>query len=210
MKKLIALLLLVCLLPLCALAEMDEEGNIVVELDGAKFFFTPISDGYCLTRESSASVFSQAGLSQREILPLMVESDMYAFMFDTTQTYEVHVYAYPTKAEDYNVLTEYGETVECEYYRSHLAEYGYDVAAVEMYHVPGGHKFVWTNAAYTYEDGFVEHMSEYMTCHGGYMVSIVLFPFEGEITEEHLAIGDAIAESLWIMEDAISLDMTGV
>ena len=31
MKKLIALLLLVCLLPLCALSEMDEDGDVEIE-----------------------------------------------------------------------------------------------------------------------------------------------------------------------------------
>lgn len=209
MKKLIALLLLMCLLPLCGLAEMDDEGNLVVELDGARFFFTPI-EGHCLTRESSASAFNNLGLSQRELLPWMEANDVYVMMFDTALTCEVYVYAYPTEAEDYKDLTDYGETVECEYYRSYLSEYGYDVAAVEMYCVPGGHKFVWTDAAYTTEDGSVRHMSEYFTVHGGYCVTIAVFPAEGEVTEEQLALGDGIADSMWIMEDAVVLDITGL
>lgn len=209
MKKLIALLLLMCLLPLCGLAEMDESGNVVVKLEGVQFFFIPI-EGACLTRESSASAFNKLGLSQRELLPWMEANDVYVMMFDTALTCEVYVYAYPTEAEDYKDLTDYGETVECEYYRSYLSEYGYDVAAVEMYCVPGGHKFVWTDAAYTTEDGSVRHMSEYFTVHGGYCVTIAVFPAEGEVTEEQLALGDGIADSMWIMEDAVVLDITGL
>ena len=66
MKKFVAVLLLLCLLPLCGLAEMDEDGDVVVTLEGAEFFFTPIV-GYCITQESSASVFTRAGFSQREL-----------------------------------------------------------------------------------------------------------------------------------------------
>ena len=209
MRRWIALGLMLCLIPLGTLAEMDESGNVVVKLEGVQFFFTPI-EGECLTRESSASAFGRLGLSQRELLPWMEANDVYVMMFDTALTCEVYVYAYPTEAEDYKDLTDYGETVECEYYRSYLSEYGYDVAAVEMYCVPGGHKFVWTDAAYTTEDGSVRHMSEYFTVHGGYCVTIAVFPAEGEVTEEQLALGDGIADSMWIMEDAIVLDITGL
>lgn len=209
MRRWIALGLMLCLIPLGTLAEMDESGNVVVKLEGVQFFFTPI-EGECLTRESSASAFGRLGLSQRELLPWMEANDVYVMMFDTALTCEVYVYAYPTEAEDYKDLTDYGETVECEYYRSYLSEYGYDVAAVEMYCVPGGHKFVWTDAAYTTEDGSVRHMSEYFTVHGGYCVTIAVFPAEGEVTEEQLALGDGIADSMWIMEDAVVLDITGL
>lgn len=209
MRRWIALGLMLCLLPLGTLAEMDESGNVVVKLEGVQFFFTPI-EGECLTRESSASAFNKLGLSQRELLLWMEANDVYVMMFDTALTCEVYVHAYPTEAEDYKDLTDYGETVECEYYRSYLSEYGYDVAAVEMYCVPGGHKFVWTDAAYTTEDGSVRHMSEYFTVHGGYCVTIAVFPAEGEVTEEQLALGDGIADSMWIMEDAVVLDITGL
>lgn len=71
MKKLAALLLILCLMPLFALAEMDEDGDIVVSLDGAEFFFTPLEGCDGVSRESSASVFNRLGLSPRELLPMM-------------------------------------------------------------------------------------------------------------------------------------------
>lgn len=208
MKKLLALLMLLCLLPLCVAAETNSDGNLVVRLDGVEFFFTPI-EGYCFTRTSSASEFGRLGLSQREVLRWMEYGSYHVLMFDKALSCQVAIYASPTDAPDYDDMTEYGEESECAYYASLLADYGYEVAAVEMYVVPGGHKFVWTNASQTLEDGTVQHMSEYMTCKGGVDIRIIVLPMEGEVTDELLAMGDAIAESMWITADRYSLDATG-
>lgn len=198
MKKLIAILLLVCLLPLCALAEMDEDGDVVVTLDGAEFFFTPIEGGYLVTRESSASAFNRLGLSQRETIPLMEQQSLYALLFDAEFTCEVHVYAFPTELADYIDMSDYGMTAQCSYYETFMADQGYTVDAVEEYLVPEGHRFVRTMMHFTDETGADFHMLEYHTCHGGVQVTIGLVPYAGEITPECLALGEAIADSLWI------------
>ena len=197
MKKLLALLLAL-LLPLTALAEMDEDGDIVVTLEGAEFFFTPIEGGFCVTRESSASVFNLLGLSQREVVPYMEEYGVYAMLYDAEATTEVQVCAEPTVDTDFDEMTEFGEVTMCESFRTYYSDMGYEVASVEMYYAADGHRFVRTIAAYTYEDGYVEHMVEYLTCQAGYSVSIILFPYEGAPTAAQIALGDAIADSLWI------------
>lgn len=198
MKKLIALLLLICLLPLSALAEMDEDGDVVVTLDGAEFFFTPIEDGYCVTRESSASVFNRIGLSQREVLPYMEEYDVYAILYDAGLSTEVQISAVQTVETDFDDMNEYGETLMCESFLNYYTDMGYSVDAVEMYYAADGHKFVRTITSYTYEDGYVEYVIEYLTCQAGVSVTIMVFPYEGAPTQEHFAIGDAIADSMWI------------
>jgi len=198
MKKLIAILLLVCLMPLCALAEMDADGDVVVTLPGMEFFFTPIRDGYLLTRESSASVFNRLGMSQREMLPFMEEYGVYALMYDADLTCEVQIVAYETVETDFDELTEYGENMLCRDMAAYYADEGYDVQDVSMYYAADGHKFVRSTVSYTYEDGYVEPMVEYLTCQAGYTVQIVLFPYEGETTAAHIALADAVADSMWI------------
>lgn len=198
MKKLAAMLLALCLLPLCALAEMGEDGDVTVTLPGMEFFFTPIEGGYLLTRESSASVFNRLGLSQREMLPWMEEYDLYAVMYDAELTCEVQIAAYESTETDYDELTEYGEKLLCGDWAGFYAEYGYDVQDASMYYAADGHKFVRTLVSYTYEDGYVEHQLEYVTSQAGYTVQIVLFPYEGAPTEAHTAMAERIADSMWI------------
>ena len=197
MKKIIALLL-VCLLPLCALSEMDEDGDVVVTLDGAEFFFTPIEDGHLLTRESSASAFNRLGMSQRETIPMMERQSMYALLFDADFTCEVHVYAFPTELADYLDMSDYGMTAQCSYYETFLTDQGYTVGVAEEYFAPEGHRFIRTMMHFTDETGSEFHMLEYHTCHGGVQVTIGLVPYAGEIIPECLALGDMIADSLWI------------
>lgn len=199
MKKLIAILLLVCLLPLSALAELDEDGDVVVTLDGMEFFFTPIEGGHLLTRESSASAFNRLGMSQRETIPLMEEQSMYALMFDEAFTCEAHVYAFPTEMADFIDMNDYGMTAQCAYYETFMTDYGYTVDEVVEYLVPEGQRFLRTMMHFTDENGSEFHMLEYHTCHGGLQVTIALVPYAGEVTPECLTLGEAIADSLWIM-----------
>lgn len=198
MKKLITILLILSLVPLFALAELDEDGDVVVTLDGAEFFFTPIEGGHLLTRESSASVFNRLGMSQRETLPFMEEYDVYALMYDADLTCEVQIVAYETVETDYDELTEAGEAIVCADFEYFYTDQGYTVDEIDIYYAPEGHKFVRTIASYLYEDGVVEYVAEYLTCQAGYSVSVVLFPYEGAPTEAHIALADAIADSLWI------------
>lgn len=198
MKKLIALLLLMCLLPLCAPAELDEDGDVVVSLPGAEFFFTPIEGGYLITRESSASAFNRLGLSQREMVPYMEEWDIHALMYDAEVTCEVDIVAYESVETDLDEMTEHGEVLLCAEQERALADQGYDVIMVDVYNAPEGHKFIRSVMEYTYEDGYVDYIVEYLTVKAGYTVMIVLYTFDGPATEEHMALGEMIADSLWI------------
>lgn len=201
MKKWLALLLAMVLLPLSALAEMDEEGDIVVTLPGAEFFFTPAEDCLWVTRESSASQFNRIGLSQREMLPFMEDYNIYAMMFfgdAQSGTVEVQVIASETVETDFDELNEYGEELMCEGYRTLYTDYGYDVASVEVYWAPEGHRFIRSDVSYIGETGLTEYMTEYVTCQAGYTVSIILYPYEGELTEEQRLAGELLADSLWI------------
>lgn len=209
MKRFIALMLTLCLLPLFALAEMNEAGEIVVELSGATFTFMPPEGLICLTRESSASVFNRIGLSQRDTLPAMEAGGIYALLYDADIQTEIQIIAYPTAQEDFADLTDYGEELLRASTENFYAECGYDVQFCEVYSVIGGHRFICISMSAPLSDGTSDHMAEYMTCHGGYCVTITLYTYETAPTEEQLALGDALADSLWIRADAVVLDMTG-
>ena len=198
MKKLIALLLLICLLPLAALAEMDEDGDIVVTLPGMEFFFTPMEDGHILTRESSASVFNRLGLSQREMVPYMEEWNIHTLMYDAEVTCEVDIIAYESVETDLDEITEHGEVMLCADQERVLTEQGYDVISVDVYNALDGHKFIRSVMEYVYEDGYVDYIVEYLTVKAGYTVMIVMYTFDSPATEDHIALSEAIADSMWI------------
>ena len=200
MKKLLAALLMLCLLSMNALAEMDEDGDIVVTLPGMEFFFTPM-EGYCLTRESSASLFNQLGMSQRTVIPWMEEYDVYALLYDEALTMEVQIAAYETIETDFDEMTSHGEEIMCADLSYGYTDQGYEVEAAEIYNAVDGHKFVRIIASLEDENG-IGYLVEYLTCQAGYTVSIILFPYDGHPTEKQLAQGDAIADSMWITEKA--------
>ncbi len=197
MKKLLALLL-AFLLPLTALAETNEDGDMVIALPGADVFFTPI-DGVCLTRESSASEFNRAGLSQRELIPYMEQSDTYALIFDAAQTTEIQLMIWPAEDEDYDDLTEFGEALlVAEYRNAYLAD-GCDVSLAEIYHAYGGHTFL--RMAFSFDDGMggTIHTAQYMTCQDGYALMILIYPYVGqEMGQTQLDVGAELADSLWV------------
>lgn len=199
MKKLLALLLVLCLLPVYTLAEMNEDGDIVVTLPGAEFFFTPM-EGYCLTRESSASVFNRLGLSQREMLPYMEQMGVYAIMYDAEFTCELNVAAYETVETDFDELTEYGAEMLLADFEYSYRDQAYDVTSVELYQAPEGHKFIRSIASFGNGDGQPMHMAEYMTNQAGYTVQIVLFALNGPVTDAHMTLAESVADSLWVIE----------
>ena len=199
MKKLIALLMLLCLLPLSALAEMDEDGDVVVTLDGAEFFFTPIEGGHLMTRESSASVFNKLGLSQREMLPSMEADGVYAILFDLALRAEIQIIASPTDARDYDEMTADEVAQACEELRSRYESWDWQIETAEMYRAPDGHQYIKFIYYYTYEDGTVEYSVEYHTCQAGYSLMILVYPFGADApTMKQIAQGEAIANSLRI------------
>lgn len=208
MKKLLALLL-AFLLPLSAMAEWNDENNIVVQLHGVSFFFTPI-EGLCVTRMTSPMMLRRNGIDADGMQAWMQENDVYAIMTDVEESCQFVIQASPAweDATDLDDLTEYGEMAECEYLASDMEAYGYQVAEIEMYTVPGGHKFIWALATYTLEDGSEQQYAQYLTRRGGYNIIIEVPPLDGVLTQEQLALGDSLADSMWIMKDAVSLDAT--
>ena len=197
MKKLAALLMILCLFPLCVLAEMDEDGDVVVTLEGAEFFFTPIV-GHCITRESSASVFTRAGFSQRELLPWMEQNSVCALMIDETGEVQIQVVAYESAESDFDDMNTFGETLMCENLTYSYTDQGYDVHSAEIYLAPEGHKFVRVAASYMEADGRAVHMVDYFTCQAGYGVSVCMFHDGGEATEAQLLMCEEVVDSLWI------------
>ena len=203
MKKLIALLLFVCLLPLCALAEMDEDGNVVVALDGAEVSFASLEGVYLLTRDSSASEFNRLGLSQREIVPSMEKEDLYALFFDMELEVEIQICIKPTADSDYDDLTAEQLAQACEEIRSMYTSWGWQVETAEPYLAPGGHQYVKSVYSYTFEDGSTTCSAEYYTRQAGYALGILIYPFGDEVTAAQLAQGAAIADSLRMKEVAL-------
>lgn len=199
MKRLLAILLTLCLfLPCAALAELDEDGDVVVTLEGVEFFFTPPEGAYMLSLESSASEFTALGLSQREIVPWMEEYDLVVVFFDENFGWELHVQAYPCEYGDFDDLTEYGLESEVNDLNYLYRDQGYEVISGEGYRAPEGHQFVRVQALYTFEDGMLEPQVEYYTIKDNYAVSIYLMAYTEQLTDEQLAIAQAVADSLWI------------
>ena len=128
MKKLLMLLLAAMLLLVCARAEM---ADVVITLPGQQVAFTPLEGGVCLTRESSASAFNKAGLSQREVLPYMEEYDLYAMLFDAEYTLEMQLCLYEGGVADYTGLDAFAVSALCDEYESWYAGYGYEVRSID-------------------------------------------------------------------------------
>lgn len=196
MKKLIAILLLVCLLPLCAGAEMDENGGVTVALDGVEVFFMPAEGSICLTRESSASVFNRLGLSQRVEVPWMEQNNIYALMYNLQTETEIQVMISRSLTADFDNLSPEEQLELCAGIESYYTDLGYVVEAVEMYHAQEGHSYVLSSLAFMMEDGSQGHLVEYYTCHAGYEVLVEVYPFEGAPTAAQMALGAALADSL--------------
>ncbi len=197
MKKLIALLLFICLLPLCALSEMDEDGDVVVTLDGMELFFTPI-EGHCITRKSVPAKFMLAGLDRQKTLALMEAQEVYALLFDAADTCEIQVIAYESVKTDFDEMTDHG----AELMRSDVVyvyeDQGYDVSWAEIYRAPEGHTFVRMLISWTEEDGTEEYTLTYITCQAGYTVGLNLYTYESMVTDSHLEAAELLADSLWI------------
>ena len=197
MKKLIAMLLFVCLLPLCALSEMDEDGDVVVTLPGMKFFFTPMV-GHCVTRQSVPGVFLRAGLDKQSTLDVMEEKSIYALLYDKAGTCEIQVIAYESVDTDFDEMTAY----DVEMMRS-TTEYvyedqGYDVAWAEIYRAPEGHTFVRMLVSWMEEAGTEKYTLTYVTCQAGYTVGLNLYPYGSRVTDSHLEAAELLADSLRI------------
>ena len=151
-----------------------------------------------LGREMSASAYNAVGLSQREIVAWMEEYDVWALLIDAEGTCEVHVLAYESWGGDYDDMSEYGLEMECGSIRYEYTDQGYDVITSDVYAAPEGHTFVRTEATFDFGDGTGEHLVEYLTVKGDYVVSVWLFTYEAEITPEQWLMVESVVDSLWI------------
>lgn len=111
---------------------------------------------------------------------------------------EVQISAVEHVGTDFDELTDHGAVLMCESIRSTYTDYGYDVASVDMYDAPEGHRFVRAVVSYAHEEGYQETMVEYLTCQAGYSVSIVLYPGGIALTESQLLCAELLADSMWV------------
>ena len=198
MKKLLLLVLALCLLTTAALAELDADGDCVIALPGVEVIFTPIDGAFLITPESSASEFRAAGLVQFELLPWMQENELYAISFDRQWDWELHVQIYPAQAGDYDDLTDVGLQRECNDLSLYYRESGYEVISCEPYRSPEGHVYVCVRTVYIYEDGTVEPCMLLMTVQHGYAACVYMFSYLEEMPPEAEALALELADSMWI------------
>ena len=205
MKKLIAVLLLVCLLPLCAAAETDEDDNVIIALDGAEIFFTPIQGAHVLTRESSAAEFRRVGLLKTSVLPYMEETGSYALLFLPDAEHgvtEIHICAAWAEAPDFDDLAVYGLEMYLETAENIYISDGFDVEAVELCHTYSGHSYARIEASRVDANGAVEYQMAFFTCQSGYEVGVLFFPYEGRPSEEQIFLYEGLVDSLWVSESS--------
>ena len=190
MKKLIALVLVLCLLPLCAMAE-----TVTLPLADGTLTFDAFEGGYVLTAETSASVFNRLGMSQRELLAWMAEEDVDALLYDAALGCEVLISVYE---EDGPALSSY--TLEerqqiCDSFRENYEQYGYIVHGVDI-QKKGEFTCLYAYITLPYEDGSEENRIVYETLFGGYHLLMTMFTFEGVEPAEYVLLADRMAQSM--------------
>lgn len=198
MKKSIAVVLLLCLLPLFAMAEMNEDGCCVIALPETEIVFTPIEDAYLLTQESSASAFRALGASQRELVPWMEQYGIYAMLMDMNWGWELHVQIYSSQSKDYDSMSEAELQIERESLAADYHERGYKVLSCDQWNAPDGHVYMCIKVVFTHDDGREESSMELMTAQNGWGVSVYMFSYHGELTTEQETLTLELANSLRI------------
>ena len=197
MKKLIALVLAL-LLPLCALAEVTAANEKTVYLSGADVTFAPIADAKLVTRDSTEEEFAAVGLQKGTMELYMQVYAVYAMMFDNAGETEVHVCGGATNDAALADLTDAELTQRCESLRTQFEDQDYEVLEVALYEALSGELFIKVAACYTYGDGYEEYIVEYYTWQIGQLVYVTIYPYNGAPTEEQLAMGQAVVDSLKI------------
>ena len=199
MKKFAALLLCLCLLPLCTLAETEENTALTVAMLNAELVFEPIKDGAVLTVESDEAAFTSVGLNQEHMVFYMEAYGVHAMMFDDVMETEFQVSANLTLEADFDSLTEDEIDQLCQDVRAYYESVGCVVDSVEAYASAEGYVYIKTVSRYVYEDGYEEYTVEYYTCHGGYSVFVMVFPYDGAPTERQMDMGREVVDSLHLI-----------
>ncbi len=199
MKKLIALLLVLLLLPVTALAEETEEGDILITLDdGTTVFFTPLEDSGWVTRKSAPARFLSLGLDYREMIPFMEEYAVHMLMYDAEETSEIQVSAYPCTDGSLRDMTAAEQEAFCAQWVADFQEAGYEVLDCEIRTLPSGGVFIRTLASATYEDGWTDYLLEYVTIVDGWTVGFHLFSYLEGVVQEQVALLETVAATLVI------------
>ena len=190
MKKLLVCIAVFLLLCSAALAETVE-----VPLADGTLTFETLPDGLCLTRESSASVFNRAGFSQRELVPLMEEHNIYALMLDTAGGCEVQIEVMEAAQPDYNTITPAQDASMLENFVSFNEQYGLDVQDYGMYD-NGHHRFGWLVGAEMRENGAQQYRILYKTSHRDYLIEMVMFVYDPARLEHYAEMARMLVDSM--------------
>lgn len=184
---------LLAALMLCAPALAEE----VIGLPDAVVTFQPMEGMLCLTRETSASVFNRVGLSQREIVSWMEQSDAYAMMFDLATGSEVGLYLFTAEDDLLEDMTD----AEREYLCQDMAEYyeqnGYEGVTTCIHEGAGGLWLQVTGLTWS-TAGMPCHIVTLMSVRRGYHVQASLFMDGEDRSEMYLDRFLAMADSLRI------------
>lgn len=192
MKKLIALLMLVCL----AFAPALAEERVSIPLADGELSFTPFEDGYCLTKDTSASVFGRLGLSQREMFVWMDEQRVDALMYDADFGCEASLCVYESEFQrDYAALTAEERQQLRDGFREFYEQYGHLVHQADVLEM-GQFSFLHGFITLTYADGSVENRIVYETVYHGYYILLTLFTMEGVDPADYAPVAEKLAGSI--------------
>lgn len=200
MKKFALLLALLLLAIMPAMAEETAARAYTIHMTEVDVAFAVPEGMLCLTNETSASVFNEWGMSQREVFAYMEEWDVYAMLYDldTGESYQVSIY--PFMASDYDKLTD-AETLETlEGLKDEMLQAGCEVLLAEWYQ-GGSCNFAALETSSEYEDGYAEESCHYFTNQAEYCVTIVGYPYEGDLT-------DAVRANVRLMADSLTITPT--
>lgn len=182
MKKLAMLLVLLLLAAIPAWAETTAAESWTISLDQAEISFTAPADTIAFTTETSASVFNQWGMSQREMFAYMEEYGIIAVIYDLESDAMFEIGAYPWDVTDYDAAGEKEIERICRETQEGMREEGYEVTSCEFYRNTG-HGFVMADMLYVHEDGYEEPMLLMITDQHGHEVYIYAYPEDGEGTD---------------------------
>lgn len=199
MKKLLVCMAVFLLLGASALAETVE-----IPLADGTLTFDPLTDGVCLTRESSASVFNRLGMSQREVVPWMEEHNLYALMYDAAWGCEVQIEVMEASQPDYNTITPEQDASMLESFVSFNEQYGLDVQDYGMYD-NGHHRFGWLVGKETLDEGVQQYRIHYKTSHRDYLIEMMMFVNEATRLEYYVETARTLVDS---MQYALREDIT--
>lgn len=190
MKKLLVCIAFFLLLCISAQAE-----TISIPLADGMLTFEPLTGGICLTRETSASVFTRLGMSQRKVVPWMEEHNLYALMYDAAWGCEVQIEVIMAAQPDYNTITPEQDASMLENFVSFNEQYGLDVQDYGMYD-NGHHRFGWVVGKETLDEGVQQYRIHYKTSHRDYLIEMIMFVNDAAQLEYYAETARTLVDSM--------------